>query len=268
MNARDIQLDRHEAKYIIPHALLPRIRDFISPFCEPDSHGHGDPPEYDITTLQLDSPALSLYHAKEWDLVNRFKLRARTYGSGPGEPVFLEVKRKFGGCISKLRASIPRTEWSAEKITHPGKTRLAFRTRKEEFAYLEFVRLVQLIGAEPVVLIRYTREAYFGRMDQYARVSFDRALMYQPARSWDICGSGKKWFSIDCSLAQNKDYRFSGVVLELKTLGDAPQWMVDLVMHFGLERTGNCKYATAVALESLFRGGPPGPGFVYENLRF
>lgn len=268
MIERDIQLDRHEAKYIIPPSLVPRIRAFIAPFCEPDSHGRGDPPEYDITTLQLDSPALSLYHAKEWDLVDRFKLRARTYGSGPREPVFLEVKRKFGGCISKLRACIPREEWSAEKITHPGKTRLAFRSRQEESAYLEFIRLTQLIGAEPVVLIRYTREAYFGRMDHYARVSFDRALMYQPTRTWDISGVGKRWFSIDCSLAQNKDYRFSGVVLELKTLGDAPQWMVDLVMHFGLVRTGNCKYATAVALESLFRGSPPAPAFAYENLRF
>jgi hypothetical protein len=268
MKAYDIQLDRYEAKYIIPPSLVPRIRAFIAPFCEPDTHGCGDPPEYDVTTLQLDSPSLSLYHAKEWEALDRFKLRARTYGSGPSEPVYLEVKRKFRGCISKLRACIPRAEWSAEKILHPGKTTLSFRSHEEEMAYLEFVRLARLIGAEPVVLIRYTREAYFGRSDHYSRVSFDRALMYQPARSWDISGAGKRWFSIDCSLAQNKENRFSGVVLELKTLGDAPQWLIDLVMHFDLVRTGNCKYATAVALESLFRGGPPAPDFAYDYLRF
>jgi len=41
---------------------------------------------------------------------------------------------------------------------------------------LELVRLVPLVGAEPVVLIRYTREAYFGRLDHYARVAFDRVF--------------------------------------------------------------------------------------------
>ena len=35
----DVQLDRHEAKYIIPNSMVPAIRDFITPFCEPDPHG-------------------------------------------------------------------------------------------------------------------------------------------------------------------------------------------------------------------------------------
>ena len=30
----DIQLDRHEAKYVIPPSLIPEIREFIRPFCE------------------------------------------------------------------------------------------------------------------------------------------------------------------------------------------------------------------------------------------
>jgi len=268
MKAYDIQMDRHEAKYIVPSSFVPRIREFIAPFCEPDPHGRGVPPEYDITTLQLDSPALSLYHAKEWEGVNRFKLRVRTYGDALSDPVFLEVKKKLRGCISKSRACIPREDWSAERITRPGRMPLSFRSKKEEDAYLDFIRLVQLIGAEPVTLLRYTREAYFGRNDHYARISFDRALMYQPARAWDISGAGRRWLSMDSSLAQNKNNRFSGVVLELKTSGDAPQWMIDLVMEFDLVRTGNCKYATAVALESLFRGIPPTPAYASENLRF
>ena len=68
----DIQLDRHEAKYVIPRGLVAEIREFIRPFCEPDPHCSGDPPEYVITTLQLDSPTMALHYAKENEAVNRF----------------------------------------------------------------------------------------------------------------------------------------------------------------------------------------------------
>lgn len=267
MKTYEVQLDRHEAKYIIPPSYVPKIREFIAPFCQPDKYGRGDPPEYTITTLQLDTPSLSLYHAKEWDVVNRFKLRIRTYGDDT-PLVFLEVKRKFGGCISKLRAAIPKENWCVDVITKPGKMPLTFWSRSQETAYLEFVRLVQLTGSRPVMRIRYIREAHFGKNDHYARISFDRALMYQPTQSWELSGEGKRWFSMDGSLAQNKGYRFSGVVLELKTLSDAPQWMLDVVNEFGLVRTGNCKYATGVALESLFRGTPEPPGFASEVFAF
>ncbi|MDD4869942.1 MAG: polyphosphate polymerase domain-containing protein [Kiritimatiellae bacterium] len=263
-----VQLDRHEAKYIISPRLVPQIREFIRPFCLPDEHTRGDPPEYDVTTLQLDTPSLSLYHAKELEVVNRFKLRARTYGNNLSDPVFLEIKKKFRGCIQKSRACIPREMWQDDIIKKTRLPPLTFWSEKEEMAYLEFIRLVKLLWAEPVALIRYTREAYFGKMDHYARVTFDRALMYQPTRAWDLSGDGKRWLSIDTSLAQNKSYPYSGVVLELKTLSDAPQWMIDLVMEFGLVRTGNCKYATAVGLESLFRGSPPAPQYAMDMLTY
>lgn len=251
----DIQLDRHEGKYIIPRTLVPEIREFIRPFCEPDPHGEGDPPEYVIVTLQLDGPTLPLHRAKEWEAVNRFKLRVRTYGDPVGKaPVFMEVKRKIRGSIIKSRTMVPFDAWT-ERLIFQSKVDLQFKSSKEELGFLEFRRLAMEIGACPVVLIRYTRESYFGKYDHYARVTFDRKLQYQPTQSWTSWGRDGEWLSMDGSLAQGKDFPFSGVILELKTLSDAPQWMIDMVMHFGLVRVGNCKYSTAVWLESMFRGG-------------
>ena len=251
----DIQLDRHEAKYIIPISYLPEIRRFIEPFCEPDPYGRGNPPEYDITTIQLDGPSLPLHHAKEVDAYNRFKLRVRTYGTPGSSPVFLEVKRKTGHRIVKSRTSIPFEAWNKDLVYNP-RLSLAFKSAKEEVGFLEFVRLVRELDARPVVLIRYTRESYFSRFDRYARVSFDRHLLYQPTNSWTNWGEGRRWYSMDVDLAQNKQYRFSGVILEIKTLSDTPHWMIDLVQHFDLVRIGNCKYSTALWQESLFRGTP------------
>ena len=104
-----------------PRSLVPKIREFISPFCEPDPHGHGAiPRNTTITTLQLDTPALSCHHAKENQAVNRFKLRVRTYGSVDVGRAFLEVKRNIGGTIVKSRSSVPIEEWGREFALRAG----------------------------------------------------------------------------------------------------------------------------------------------------
>ncbi len=261
----DVQLDRHEGKYIIPASLIPDIRAFIRPFCEVDPHGVGDPPKYTVTTLQLDDDRLSLHRAKEDEAVNRFKLRARTYGEPGSSPVFMEVKRKLRGTIVKSRTSVPFALWGPGLLFDPV-VRLEFKSPKEAVGFYEFRRLVQEIGAEPVVLVRYVRESYFGAMDHYARVTFDTHLEYQPTHSWTSWGGGGRWFSMDTPLIQNVQHSFSGVVLELKTLSDAPQWMIDLVTEFGLERTGHCKYCNAVWMESLFCGASELPRHGAEAL--
>jgi hypothetical protein len=252
--------DRYEAKYIIPRRLLPQIREFIRPFCQPDPHGKGDPPEYVITTLQLDSSNLVLHKAKYDEALYRFKLRIRTYGEPGSAPVFLEVKKKFRQTIIKARCVLPYHLYS-EEIFHQPTISLPFKNKKDELGYLEFRRLVHEIGAKPVLLIRYIREAYFGVMDHYARVSFDRKLQYQPTTLWTGFGKDRRWLSMDTPSAQNKEKEYSGLVMEIKTLADAPQWMLDLVTEFDLVRTGNCKYSCALSLESLFRGTPMPPDY-------
>jgi hypothetical protein len=136
-------------------------------------------------------------------------------------------------------------------VYHP-KQRIPFRSAKEEANYLSFVRLSRELGAEPVVLIRYTRESYLGKFDNYSRLTFDRSLCYQPTREWKLLPEGR-WWSMDSATAFNRN--FGGVILELKTFSDAPMWMVDLVERFDLVRIGFCKYFTAVRLEKLFTGG-------------
>lgn len=259
----DVQLDRHEAKYIIPPALVPEIVAFIEPFCELDHHCQGDPPEYQITTLQLDTPGLALHHAKEWEALNRFKLRVRTYGEPGSAPVFMEIKRKLKDVVAKTRTVIPFEAWSRELMYDP-MVKLEFRSEKEYEGFLQFRRLVMELDARPCLLIRYQRQSYFGKHDHYARVSFDRELCYHPTSSWDNWGQGGRWMPMDTDLAQRKLYPFSGVVLELKTLSDAPHWMIDCVRHFDLVRTGNCKYSSAVWQEAIFRGVPDEPMYAEE----
>ena len=152
-----IQLERHEAKYIIPADYLPRMREYLRPFCLPDAYGKGVPPEYAIVTLQLDSPSLSLHHAREYEALERFKLRARTYET-PGCPVFLEVKQKRGAVVVKSRAAVPAERWSADLIRQT-RFDLKFKPDREYVGFLTFIRLAREIEARPVVRLRYVRES-------------------------------------------------------------------------------------------------------------
>ena len=250
-----IDLERHEAKYIIHPSQMAAIREFIRPFCIADDNardGQNGLPEYLVTTLQLDSPNLMLYHAKEFESLNRFKLRVRTYGTDGSCPVFMEVKRKIKGIIVKSRSTVPAAAFSRELVMNP-RHRIPFRSPKEESNYMAFVRLAREIGAMPIVLVRYTRESYLGRYDNYSRLTFDRKLCYRPTRDWTLLPKGGHWWPMDSATAFHD--AGSGVILELKTFSDAPLWMVDMVERFNLVRVGFCKYVTAVRLEKLFQGG-------------
>lgn len=259
MRGSDTVLRRHEAKYVIHPSMLGPIRDYVKSFCAPDPHGRSDPPVYTIITLQLDGPGLPLHHAKQNEQVNRFKLRVRTYDQADS-PVFMEVKQKLGDIIVKSRAKVARDQWGPHLLQNT-KVDLTFGSDKEYVAFLTFVRLARELQARPVVRIRYERESYFGVNDEYARVSLDRHLEYQAADDWSVAGPGGRWIAVDSSLAQNKFNPWSGVILELKTLSEAPRWMVEMTREFDLERDGNCKYSGAVWSESLFRGVPAAPTY-------
>jgi len=246
-----VEFERYEAKYVIHKSLVAPMREFIQPFCIPDPNCTGYPPEYIITTLQLDSPTLALHDAKEKEALNRFKLRCRTYGTDGTAPVFMEIKRKCKGVVLKSRVMIPMKYW---KQMFRGETPdIPFRTKHERLNYNEFMRLLHACGARPVIFIRYNRESYLSRIDSYARVTFDRRLRYSEARDWQFPNEETtKWKPMDSSVGLGRP--FSGLILELKTYRDAPQWMVELTERFNLVRSGFCKYSTAVKMNTLFQG--------------
>lgn len=268
----DRELHRYEIKYVIPRSLLPEIREYIKPFCEPDPYGKGTPPTYVITTLQLDSPGLSLHYAKLWDFVDRFKLRVRTYNPIGKVPIFLEVKSKYRASVLKLRCQIPFEKWGPELFEDKVIKGLHFKSKKEETNFYQFAYLTKQIGAAPVMLIRYHRESYFGKMESYARITFDSNLEYQQTYSWNSWGRDSQWRALDNPMIQtrrhDKEIDYSGVVMELKALNDVPHWMVELVKKFDLGRVGHCKYSNAIWSESLFRATPYTPEYEVDLLQY
>jgi len=246
------ELDRFEAKYVIPRELVEPIKAFIKPYCRMDKHCEKSGGSYRIVTLQLDSPSLSLHFAKEREATHRFKLRVRTYGNPPGDtPVFMEIKRKYYERIIKSRACIPFEAWR-HGVMERSPEELNLRSVKEREAFRDFVRLTREIDARPMVYVRYRREAFTGVFDHYARITFDSRLCYQPVRDPYDWGRKGRWISMDSGAVWQQER--SPLVLEVKCTEQVPTWMIHLVQEFELIRRGNCKYSNAIWMENLQTG--------------
>ena len=251
------ELDRFEAKYVIPRRLVEPIKAFIRPHCEMDKHCAAAGGHYFINTLQLDSPSLSLHRAKEREATHRFKLRVRTYGNPPGDaPVFMEIKRKYYERIIKSRACIPFKSWKPGVLDRRPEE-LQLKSVKEREAFRDFVRLTHEIDARPLVYIRYRREAFSGLFDHYSRVTFDSKLSYQVAHDAHDWGMNGRWVSMDSAIVWQMNE--SPLVLEVKCTEQVPTWMIQLVQEFDLIRRGNCKYSNAIWMENLLSGQGEAP---------
>ncbi len=255
--SKDQVIERFEQKYVVHPIQVPRIRDFIRPFCIPDPSASGDPPEYCVTTLQLDTISSDLVLAKERKAFDRFKLRVRTYGidANPDNPVFFEIKRKSGAVIIKSRAKMRRADYREGMVLDPESLpRLA--AEKDNANLMEFSRICREIEARPRMLIRYLRESYFSENDDYARVTLDRRICYRPSTTWSLPGEDladrRYWRAMDTQTALRRD--FAGYILELKAMRDVPKWMLEMIERFSLTPVGFSKYATAHRLEGLHLG--------------
>ena len=243
---------RHELKYIIPSEKAEEIRNYIQIVCDPDPFANGDPPTYKVSTMQLDSPNLALHLAKDRKQKSRFKLRVRTYGDDANGKVFFEVKRKEDRFIRKTRSRVPYQDYSESLFQRPF-VMPRFRDDDEYLNHYEFLRLMKDADARPVVHIQYERESWIGNSNPEIRITMDRNVRYRRAEGYKLFnGSEKGWRAMDSETALRRN--FGGVILEIKSPSYIPSWILCLVRNFDLQRTGFCKYSTAMRLESLFSG--------------
>ena len=165
---------RYEKKFVLTYAqydgLLKSIMRHMrfDPFCLGQKTYHLRNVYFDTPDHQLISISLLKPDFKE-------KLRIRKYGvQGDGTNlVFLEVKRKIQGVVTKRRASMSLLEIDAfmnQRLIPPRDTFHAQQILKE-LAYMTSV--YELYQA---VFIEYDRLAFFDKKDPEFRVTFDQNI--------------------------------------------------------------------------------------------
>lgn len=238
------RLQRREYKYLIDEAKAEQIRRYIDGICTTDPYAKKTG-SYLTDTLYLDTPRLDTYWATMEDSCDRYKLRIRGYPEAKGAPIFFEVKRRVNDAVFKTRGSI-RGHW--QRILLDGiPSVLAEIGESQRRAIDNFICHYHRSPMQPTALVRYAREPYFSLIDDYARVTMDRSLCFQPAEDLTLEPRDIPWTALDFPLSQRSLVPGrSLVLLELKFTNMVPGWMRNMVQSLDLQRLAFCKYTRAV----------------------
>ena len=136
-----------------------------------------------------------------------------------------------------MPALVPVEQWPGVlEVARSDRTAATFETVPESFEHVHHT-----YGTLPILHVRYFREPYVSDIDEYGRITFDRALRYRLAHgSYDLCASDADMIFYDDPVTAQWDS--SPVVLEIKTQSLVPFWVVDIVRRFSLVQRGYSKY--------------------------
>jgi len=234
---------RRECKYLVSAALLPEMRAFLRPFTRPDEWAaRCDGFRYPVCSLYLDSDDLSLYHQVVRGDKNRFKLRVRTYSDDPETPVYFEVKNKLDAIVHKRRAALSRSR-AKDLLVQGWAPFLSSLGGPDRRDLDHFLQHTLLVGARPVLRVKYLREAYQGIGQEPTRLTIDTDLMHAVTLGPDFRHDTGRWVHTPVEEP----------IIEIKFTEGFPWWIQEFVRTFGLNQRAVPKYILSV--DHMLRGG-------------
>lgn len=215
---------RYEIKYLLTEPEKKAVLQAMKPYMQLDSYGrttirniYFDTDNYRLIRRSLEKPAY-----KE-------KLRIRSYHSAsPGDPVFIELKKKYKSVVYKRRLTLPESQ--AMNSFYHG---LPLPVHSQIADEIEYFRSYYQ-NLHPTVFLSYEREAFYSLNGGDFRVTFDENILY---RSYDISLAGEIYGTPLLKEDQT--------LMEIKTAGGLPLWMSHTLNRLRVYRTSFSKYGLA-----------------------
>ena len=231
MNAQ-MTFKRYELKYMLTRRQAALLREAMDGHMALDRFGHST-----IRNVYLDTDSFRLVRRSIEKPLYKEKLRVRAYGkAGEGDPVFVELKKKFESVVYKRRLTLPHRPamdalWTGEALpltadATPQDAQIA----REIGAFRDFYGPT----LRPAMFLSYEREAYYPTDGEDFRVTLDDNILWRTERI-DL---GASCFGAPLLGADQ-------VLMELKTPGGIPLWMVQFLSRNGIRRVSYSKYGTA-----------------------
>lgn len=214
---------RFEIKYMIDEAVFEKLMEVMDGYMIADEHGRST-----VCSLYYDTPKHLLIRRSLEHPVYKEKLRLRSYGlAKPSDTVFVELKKKFCSVVYKRRIAMTHDK----AISYlAGNGQIADSQIANEINYA--LKIYENLA--PAVLLSYEREAFYARNNHEFRVTFDRNILW---RDYDL--------SLDKGIFGIPILEDQKVLMEVKTDGVIPGWMVDFLTANKLYKTSFSKYGTA-----------------------
>ncbi|MCH5340515.1 MAG: polyphosphate polymerase domain-containing protein [Acetatifactor sp.] len=222
--ASPMVFERYEIKYFLTREQKDAVLSAMAPHMEPDSFGRST-----IRNLYYDTDNYRLVRRSLERPLYKEKLRVRSYCTAkPEDEVFIELKKKYNSIVYKRRTGIREKEaadYLAGRLPAPKRCQIT-----DEIDYFR-----QFYGTlAPRVFLSYEREAFFEKGDGSFRVTFDENILW---RTTDL--------SLEAGIYGENILKPGQILMELKTAGSIPLWMVDILTGQKLQRTSFSKYGSA-----------------------
>ena len=214
---------RKEKKYLLSKEDYERLMPKIADKLVPDKYG-----KKTICSLYLDTPDFLLIRNSIDAVSYKEKLRVRSYGVPTDkENLFFEIKKKYKGVVYKRRVSMSMDE--VFKYIDSGVPPMDTQIMREIDYLMKFYR-----QPKPKVCILCEREAFFAEENPDVRLTFDENLRYR------YCFPDAENIQEGIPIT-DADKR----ILEIKTPGAMPLWLVDALSECKIYPRSFSKYGHA-----------------------
>ncbi|MBR1592633.1 MAG: polyphosphate polymerase domain-containing protein [Ruminococcus sp.] len=223
---------RKEIKFLLNMEQYENLMETLQEYMNPDKYCVGGK-EYGIYNIYYDTHDDYLIRESLSKPYYKEKIRLRSYYSpaAPDDTVFLEIKKKIGGIVTKRRVSMTLAE-SDEYFA----TRHKPETKKyiTEQVFKELDVFLDSYPIAPKQYISYQREAFFGKDNKDFRLTFDRKIT---ERRFDL--------SLDKESYGNYIIGENQRLMEIKVSDSMPQWLVEKLSELKIYKTSFSKYGRA-----------------------
>lgn len=214
---------RVEKKYIITNEQYEYIKNRFKDMMIQDVHGKSK-----ICNIYFDTDNYELISHSIQKPIYKDKIRLRSYNTPKKEDlVYLELKRKYEGVVSKRRLQIKLKD--VYKYFEKGYLQTGDMQIKSELDY--YFKHFKL---KPTMFLSYDREAFYSKEDENFRITFDSNII---ARNYDL---NLEEGNYGVSLLEKEKY-----IMEIKTLGAIPLYFVEILSDCNIYPCGFSKYGEA-----------------------
>lgn len=220
---------RYEKKFLLTQsqydALMPRLLKYM----EPDKHCQCGK-NYSIFNIYYDTQNDDVIRHSISKPYYKEKLRLRSYNipNDLSDTVFLELKKKINGIVSKRR--VVMTLGEAYDFLKLGK-----KPKSKDYINQQVINEIEYYLSKntvyPKVYIAYTRNAFFAKDNKDFRLTFDSNIITRRNNLSLEAGC----FGEDI-LGENK------YLMEVKILGSIPLWLTEILSELKIYNTHFSKY--------------------------
>ena len=215
---------RIEKKYIVTKKQYEELKEKIINYMIEDEHGKST-----ICNLYFDSDLYELISNSITKPFFKEKIRLRSYNIPKKDSdVFLEIKRKCDGIVSKRRIQMKMKDIK-EYIKNKNSIKTSNNQIKTELDYY-----FDKYDLKPTMYVSYDRRAYYLKNDRDFRITFDSNIKARE-NDLNLCST-----NYGTPILEPGKY-----IMEVKTLGTIPLWLVKKFDELKIVPCGFSKYGEA-----------------------